>query len=208
MANQQGASASSSETTPNKQSCSATSTSTDHDTASEGSELSAYSSSQYPIRAIDSTHVFQQATRRDDFKRLAMANVPMDEAYPGAQDNVSNLNPEYFKLAKGVSSTDSNRCIRPLTSSFQTHVINIKTNIAANLYCAIRHGKWATLEKVCKRIMTVWDARTHPNDKILFLVALNGHKVFRALAEMSGPWDPADSIEGWEEGLQGAASVG
>jgi len=56
--------------------------------------------------------------------------------------------------------------------------------------------------------MEIWDAREHASQKILFLFAVNAHKHFCGVAEMSGPWDPEGAVSVWEEGDKGAASVG
>ena len=152
--------------------------------------------------------VLQQIPHPRSFKRLTMdGRVEVEEAFTGALTIVSGLNADYFVMPYGVSHTP--RLSKGYhTDNCQTRVINIKTNEPRNLQFSTRTGKWSTLEKVCERIMTVWNARKNPTEKVLFLFALNGSKQFCGLAEMSGPWEADAVVDGWVDESNGSGNVG
>lgn len=81
---------------------------------------------------------------------------------------------------------------------YGTRVVNIKTDHIENMHIAIRRGLWSTLDKVSRRIMVVWNARKYPQEKVLFLFAINGSKNYCGLAEMSGSYDPDSPVNGWQ----------
>jgi len=68
-----------------------------------------------------------------------------------------------------------------------------------NVQHSIRQGIWRTLKKISERIQVLWDARTDADDKVLLLFSVNGTKQYCGLAELSGPWEPNVSVEGWTD---------
>lgn len=84
--------------------------------------------------------------------------------------------------------------------------MNIKTDFPDNMFFAVKNKLWSTLKNCSEKIMVVWDARKDAGEKVLFLFSINGTKSYCALAEMSGPWNPNDHVDGWKD--SGKASVG
>nr|POE74647.1 hypothetical protein CFP56_37178 [Quercus suber] len=131
--------------------------------------------------------VYRQDNHPQGWKRVvSVPGARIEEAFEGAHEIVRSLNPEYFLMPHG------------------TRVVNIKTDHIENMHIAIQRGVWSTLDKVSRRIMVVWNARHSPEEKVLLLFAVNGSKSYCGLAEMSGSYDPEDSVDGW----QGNSCVG
>lgn len=87
-------------------------------------------------------------------------------------------------------------------------MVNIKTDSPDNILLSIRCGKYSVLEKVSERIMTAWNARKSPSEKVLFLFSVNGGKKYTGIAEMRDKWDREMVIDGWEENTDGPGCVG
>ncbi|KAI6804374.1 hypothetical protein KC361_g98 [Hortaea werneckii] len=91
------------------------------------SDMSAHYLEANPGLKDQSPDVFVQETHPRSFKRFAMADrVDMAEAYPGAMDVVTSMNPEYYQMPYG------------------TRVVNIKTESVKNiefLQRSSRHNK-------------------------------------------------------------------
>ncbi|KAI7244036.1 hypothetical protein KC365_g1773 [Hortaea werneckii] len=156
------------------------------------SDMSAHYLEANPGLKDQSPDVFVQETHPRSFKRFAMADrVDMAEAYPGAMDVVTSMNPEYYQMPYG------------------TRVVNIKTESVKNIELSIQKSLWTTLDVVSQRIMTVYNARHDTTkEKVLFLFAVSGSKQFCGLAEMSGRWNPGEQVEGFAPNPSGARNVG
>ncbi|KAI6888326.1 hypothetical protein KC360_g1004 [Hortaea werneckii] len=156
------------------------------------SDMSAHYLEANPGLKDQSPDVFVQETHPRSFKRFAMADrVDMAEAYPGAMDVVTSMNPEYYQMPYG------------------TRVVNIKTESVKNIELSIQKSLWTTLDVVSQRIMTVYNARHDTTkEKVLFLFAVSGSKQFCGLAEMSGRWNPVEQVEGFAPNPSGARNVG
>lgn len=76
-------------------------------------------------------------------------------------------------------------------------MVNIKLDFQRNIILSIQAGRYSVMEAISKRIMEMWNSRG--SERLLMLFSVSGSKSYTGLAEMSGPWDPTASINGWEE---------
>lgn len=110
-----------------------------------------------------------------NFGRLQMdESVPMVDAFPGAFEVCSSINPSHYSMPYG------------------SRVVCIKTDFVENIHWSVQTGTWAVMDKVAGRIMQLWDARVGKEDKVLLVYSINGQKSYCGLAEMAGPWKPSE----------------
>jgi len=75
------------------------------DTSSDVSFMSDHDADVYPELRSQKPPVYQQPGHPQGFKRLTMGGrVEFEEAFPGALEIVSSLNPDFYSIPYGVSS--------------------------------------------------------------------------------------------------------
>ncbi|KAK4998732.1 hypothetical protein LTR66_002099 [Elasticomyces elasticus] len=104
------------------------------------------------------------------------------EAFEGALEVLSSMNPGYFQLP------------------FGSKVINIKTDSEANVVTSLRNGVWSCPGPVNARVVKVWENRQSTKEQVLLLFSVSGSKQFCGIAEMRGPLDVDRVTDGWQNG--------